>query len=689
MGHASSLNQTLVAMNKTKKGMDLARPISPVLFSIVGLVGCFVVAQADEPAVADRVQAEPVATLALLKDRTGYRHSLSPDGGSVAFVAWTPSGNYLLIRSTSNRDDMVDIPFGAYTATDIQWLSSTRLIYQVDGRLLAINTDGTDNAVLLDYLDPNSKKTQTRKDIRVWSISHLLPDDPEHILVQSRDLKGNPAVVRLNIYTGGQTIVVSEPELDVDAWLVDRTGEVRLAIRFDKDRVEMLSRSKTSRQWTVYDNYSNESKNTLGFTGQTYLTRRLNLEAFDFDNEHIYVATNRNSDKFGIVKYSLDDRSATENVYASESYDVGGPSAEWESLLFLDSEEKLVGVRFAEDKLRTVWLDDRFREYQTKLDETLKDHENTLLQWSTDGAVFLVHSYSDTDPGRFWIYKPGENKLDKFSEINDQLVDAMLSQTQVVKIAARDGYELEGYLNLPTRHDGKPTRLIVYPHGGPWARDYWEFEPWVQFFATRGYAVLRVNFRGSTGYGREHLLAGIKNIDTVMIDDITDGATWAIEQGVADPESLFIFGHSYGGYAALMSTVHYPGLYKAAVSWAAPLSMPDQIKRMRKEDEFLSYEFWKTAVGDPRKERDTLRRLSPHFNIDRLNDPILIFHGKTDAIVSVEQVENFEKALKKAGKTVEVTVINNEGHTFQNNNNTKYVLEKTLRFFESHENALH
>jgi len=656
-----------------------------VLASCIPIVFASLCLFPAETILAQSGDPKPAPTLALLKDPTGFLYSLSPDGGSLAIAEWTPSGNYLLIRNTTNHDDKTDIPFGKYRPTEIQWLSSTRLIYQVEGRLLAVNTDGTDHAVLLDYVDRDKKNIRLRKDVRVWSISHLLPDDPEHILVQSLDVKSDPAVVRVNVYTGEQEIIVSEPRLNVDAWLVDRTGSVRLAIRFDKDRVEILSWNTASKRWVVYDNYANRPENTLGYTGQTYLTSRLSFEAFDYDNDHVYVATNRNSDRFKLVKYNLDDRSAVEDVYASDKYDVGGPNANWDSLLFLDSEKLLVGVRLAEEKVKTVWFDERFRGYQAKLDDAINDHQNLMLQWSTDGSVFLVHSYNDVDPGRLWIYRPDENKLDKISEINDQLGGAVLSNTQVVKIAARDGYELEGYLNLPTDHDGGPTRLIVYPHGGPWSRDHWAFDPWVQFFATRGYAVLRVNFRGSTGYGREHLLAGIKNIDSLMIDDIADGTTWAVNNGFADPEALYIFGHSYGGYAALMSTVRHPGLYKAAVSWAAPLNMPDQIKQLQKENLYLAYEFWKTAVGDPRKEKDSLRKLSPHFNLGRLNDPILIFHGERDAIVSVEQAENFKKALKKAGKTSEVTIINNEGHTFENNSNTKYVLEKALRFFESHE----
>jgi dipeptidyl aminopeptidase/acylaminoacyl peptidase len=397
------------------------------------------------------------------------------------------------------------------------------------------------------------------------------------------------------------------------------------------------------------------------------------------------MSINRDSDRYRLVRYDIERRQVVEDVYINEKYDVGGPDADRASLLFLESERKLIGVLLAEDKLKTVWFDDRFQSYQDMLDKLRPDTVNQILGWSRDGKVLLVSSYSDVDRGRYSIFRPELKRIITFADVNDDLRSAKLSRTKVIHFAARDGYELEGYLNLPVDHSDEPGKLVVLPHGGPWARDHWRFDPWVQFFATRGYAVLRVNFRGSTGYGREHLLAGLKKIDSVMIDDIADGVNWSTKNGHARPDGVYIFGHSYGGYAALMSTVRHPDLYAAAVAWSAPLDLMEQIKAYKETEDYFSYEFWKTAVGDPKREKDILKRISPINNADKMSVPILVFHGETDGIISSKQAQEFEKALRRANNDAEVLIVKDEGHTFSSNSNISYVLERTLRFFDQNQ----
>jgi dipeptidyl aminopeptidase/acylaminoacyl peptidase len=627
---------------------------------------------------------EPAPVLLLLKDPTSILYSLSPDGRSIAIVDRSSAGYFLIVRSTEDGSPQPEVFLGRNKPSGITWLGPERLIYQTEGRLVATNIDGSDHAMLLDYVDDENRYSFNRRHYHFWSIAHLLPDDPEHILVQSRNGRQEVEVIKLNVYTGKQDIVVSEPKLKIDYWLVDRLGEVRLAVRFKKDTAEILAHDKPTGKWLVYDNYSENADNTLGFTGKTFLTNRISLEEFDYDNRHIYMATNRESDRFRLVKYDLESRRIVEEIYASDEYDVGGPTTDAASLLFLDSEKRVIGVSVVEETVKKVWLDDRFKAYQETLDLAYPNTRNLIQQWSSDGKILLVFSHSDVDPGRVWIFRPDESRVLKFTELNKALNEKTLSNTEIIHFPARDGYELEGYLNLPTNHSDNPAALVVMPHGGPWARDDWDFNPWVQYFATRGYAVLRVNYRGSTGYGREHVLAGVKNIDTLMIDDIADGTRWAVTNSLADPESTFIFGHSYGGYAALMSTVRYPNLYKAAVSWSAPLDLPDLLKYYDKEDYYFAYEFWKTAIGHPRTEKQALRRISPHYRIDDLSTPIIAFHGELDRIIPVKQMESFEKALKKKSKSVEVSIIDGEGHTFSNKNNIAYVLDKAQRFFDQH-----
>lgn len=624
--------------------------------------------------------AEPPSIHVLLKKQRESLFAMSPDGSKVSYMQWSPSGYYFVVHNTEDGKQQQDIPFGKERPRSIQWLTSRRVIYSRGGEIFAMDADGTNHMKLLSRYDEDRGKNY-RKNLRAWSIKHLLPDDPEHILAESWDFAGDPAIVRANIYTGEEIELVHEPKLDIYDWAVDRRGKVRLGTRYKKDELQFLTFDESEREWVVYDGYEQDGTNTLGHTGETYLTRRVNIEAFDYDNDHIYMAVNRDSDRFKIVKYNIAEGRVVEDIFVSDRYDVGGSAWDNTRLLFHDAEQKLVGIRLDEEKRKTFWFDERFQGYQDFVDQHRPDHENRLLNWSDDGSVLLVYSSSDVDPGRYTIFRPESNEAFTIAIVNKDIEPETLSRTRIIEFDARDGYRLHGYMNPAIGEITDHAKLIVLPHGGPWARDDWSFDAWVQYFATHGYNVLRINFRGSTGYGREHALSGVKKIDSLMIDDIADGVQWAMTEGYGRPGAVFIFGHSYGGYAALMSSVRYPDLYSAAVSWAAPVDMLAQLKKYKKDDAYFSYEFWKTAIGDPKKEKHTLMRISPINNVANMKVPLLVFHGEMDGIVPEADVERFEKALRKQNNLAEVQIIDNEGHTFSNNNNITYVLEKSLRHF--------
>ncbi len=625
---------------------------------------------------------EPPSIYVLLKKATNSSFGVSPDGSKVVFVQWSPSGYYMVAHNAADGAQIYDIPYGKKPPSSWRWLTNRRIVYSRDAEVFAVDIDGTNHLKLLSTFDEDRGKNY-RKNLRAWSVKHLLPDDPEHILAQSWNIGGDPAIVKVNIYTGEELELVFEPRLDISSWKIDRDGDVRLGVRYQKDELQYLTLNEQTHKWEVYDDYSQDGANTLGHTGETYLTKRISLESFDYDDDHIYMATNRDSDRFKLVKYNVKEKRIVEDVFESEHYDVGG-QVETTFLLFDDTTESIVGIRIEEERAKSVWFDERFKEYQALIDEHRPGYDNQIFDWSDDTKTLLVYSYSDVDPGRYSIFHPETKELFTIAITNEELNSDILSKTQFIDYPARDDHTIHGYLNEAT-DGGSDKKLIILPHGGPFSRDEWYFNAWVQYFATRGFNVLRVNFRGSTGYGREHLVSGIRNIDTLMIDDIADGAHWAIQNNYADHGKVFIFGHSYGGYAALMSTVKYPNLYSAAVSWSAPVDILAQLKYYKKEDAYFSYEYWKTAAGDPRKEKVALKRLSPLYNIDNLSVPLLVFHGELDSTIPEEQAESFKEALERASKDAEVVIIDNEGHTFSNNSNITYVLEKTLRFFATHE----
>lgn len=649
------------------------------LFCLTTIVSAGLVANvsAEEPA-AD----SPPTLDVILKRGTESLFSLSPDGSKVSFMRWTPSGYYFVIHNTENGEWVNELPFGRSRPTRVRWLTNTRIIYERSWSVYLMNVDGTDHKPLLTRFD-SDRSSNYRRAFRNWQVLHLLPDDPEHILAQSWNKDGDPAVVKVNLYTGEEDVLVYDRKLNVEYWSVDRDGDVRIGTRYKKDELQILMRDQDSGKWQVYDDYELEGKNTLGHTGKTYLSKRISIETFDYDNNRIFMADNRDRDRFRIVKYDLPSRSIVEEVLADERYDVGGPEQDT-SMYFDDATQAMVGIRYLQDKSTTVWFDEQLKAFQAEIDSRRPDHINELIDWTDDRKTFVVHSYNDTDPGRYSIVHPGSPYLYTFAISNEKLESKSLAPTDVVAISARDDYPLDAYLTKARSDEDSPKKLVLMPHGGPFARDVWGYDPWAQFFATRGMSVLQVNFRGSTGYGRKHVLDGLQNLDSLMIDDVADAATWAIENEVAAADQVFIFGHSYGGYAALMSGLRYPDLYQAAVSWSAPLDLLKQLNHFKKEEHYFAYEYWKTVAGDPKNEKGTLKRMSPIHNVEDIAVPFLVFHGETDATVPKETAEDFETALEKAGMDNEVVILDDEGHSFRNNDNISYLLEKSLRFFEKH-----
>jgi dipeptidyl aminopeptidase/acylaminoacyl peptidase len=295
----------------------------------------------------------------------------------------------------------------------------------------------------------------------------------------------------------------------------------------------------------------------------------------------------------------------------------------------------------------------------------------------------MIRTYSDRTRGAYYFYDKETKDLTKLAELSPWLNEEHLCDMQSISYTSRDGLTIQGYLTLPLGYEPKELPVVVNPHGGPWARDYWGFNPEVQFLANNGYAVLQMNFRGSTGFGKEFWEASFKQWGRTMQDDITDGVNWLIDQGIADPERIAIYGGSYGGYATLAGLTLTPDLYAAGVDYVGVSNLFTFMNTIPP--------YWKPMldmltemVGHPETDSLMLAEVSPVFHVDKIQAPLFVAQGANDPRVNKAESDQIVEALKARGVDVEYMVKDNEGHGFRNEENRFDFYRAMITFLDKH-----
>jgi dipeptidyl aminopeptidase/acylaminoacyl peptidase len=323
---------------------------------------------------------------------------------------------------------------------------------------------------------------------------------------------------------------------------------------------------------------------------------------------------------------------------------------------------------------RYHWFDAERGALQAKLENTFAGCDVRVTSWSDDESVALIFAAHDREPGVYYVLDKKDGSLVQFRRARD-LDPARLSPRRPFRYTARDGLEIHGYLTLPLSAGSWPKDqppkvakrlpLVIHPHGGPFGvRDYWGYDTDAQFLASRGYAVLQPNYRGSGGYGREFINKGRHQWGRAMQDDLTDAVKWAIDQGIADPERIAIYGASYGGYASLIGAMLTPDLYVCAVNYVGASDLEITFKQRgedawRTDDEFSYQREW---VGPTRAYRD---ETSPLNLVDRIKIPTLHVYGAEDPRVKINHWTRLEPLLKKHRKDYQAIVEGKQGHGFR------------------------
>lgn len=359
--------------------------------------------------------------------------------------------------------------------------------------------------------------------------------------------------------------------------------------------------------------------------------------------------------RFDMAKKAVDP----EPVISVKGYDFAGR-------LIMDK-TRLLGIYHVGDAAGTVWLDPGIKKLQATIDALLPATNNILtVPLRAESPYVLVNAFSDVDPGTSLLFNQQTGQFTVLGKSQPGIEPKQMAQRDLVRYKARDGREIPAWLTLPRDAKGRKAPLVMLVHGGPWVRGgVWNWSAESQFLASRGYAVLEPEFRGSAGYGYDHFAAGWKQWGLAMQNDIADGARWAVDKGLADGGRICIAGASYGGYSALMGLVNDPSLYRCGIAWAA-VSDIDLMYTITWSGVSAEYKEigMPVLIGDPQKDADQLKATSPLQQAARIKQPLLLAHGGADRVVPIDHGVKLRDAVRKTNPNVEWVEYTEEGHGF-------------------------
>ena len=587
-------------------------------------------------------------------EKTAFR--LSPNGEYFSYLAPWESRLNVFVQKVG-ADSAVRIT--SETERDIAgylWKGNNRILFLKDTggdenfQLYGVNADGTEQKGLTVF-----------EKVRTDLIDDLEDVDGEVIVGLN---KRNPQVFdpfRLNV-NSGEMVQLAENPGNIVGWMTDHEGKLRVAFSTDGVNQTILFRETEQDQFrSVLTTNFKESVSPFLFT---------------FDNKMLYASSNLGRDKSALVLFDPAEGKEKEIVFETQEADIEGVD-------YSKKDKKLLSVSWTTDLEKEHFFDAEAESMKKTLQEKLPGYLVNIGSKNKAEDKFMIRTYSDKSRGAYYMYDKTSGELTKLADLSPWLNETDLCDMKPISYQSRDGLTISGYLTLPKGYDPKNLPVVINPHGGPWARDYWGFNSEVQFLANNGYAVLQMNFRGSTGFGREFWEASFKQWGRTMQDDISDGVKWLIDQGIADPKRVAIYGGSYGGYATLAGLTLTPELYAAGVDYVGVSNMFTFMNTIPPYWEPLRDMFYE-MVGNPKADSLMLAEVSPVFLVDKIKAPLFVAQGANDPRVNIDESDQIVAALKSRGIDVEYLVKDNEGHGFHNEENRFEFYRSMLAFLDKH-----
>ncbi|MEO8803187.1 MAG: S9 family peptidase [Rudaea sp.] len=612
-----------------------------------------------------------------------YRQvKISPNGDYLAASAIVGDQTVLSLIHLSDMKGVNVVPRGHDDLAGFDWLAPDRVMYSVgerfgglgaplaSGDLYAVNADGTDAKILFGYRAGDGQASHIAhagSELAFGSLIATLRDDPKHALISSQAFGSAIGVFseayRIDLSTGVKVRVAIAPMRNA-AFLADHKGAVRFAYGEANDQMQKVYyRANDDAEWKkIFDE---------GTGGKRYAPL-----IFNRDNSAVYFQCPGDKHAGGICRWDV----ATERM----SLVWGGNGSDPTGLMLTFGDQDAFAITSEPGRSAITLLDKSAPEVKLlmALMQQFPGEDVNFASSTRDGSKAVILVSSDTDPGAFYLYDAKLKKASFLLARRPWIKPAQMASMQPVEFAARDGLKLHGYVTRPLgQEDAKHLPLVVFVHGGPYGvRDDWNFDPYVPALASRGYAVLQVNYRGSGGYGAAFEKAGYRQWGGKMQDDVTDATRWTIAQGIADPKRICIFGGSYGGYAALQGAVKEPDLYRCAIGYVGVYDLRLMTSRGDIPHSLFGANYLKRVLGE---NADDLWNRSPIAHLDQLKARVMLIVGGADKRVPPAQGENLHAALEKRHIQHEWLYQRTEGHGFYDPAHLTDLLQKVVVFLDS------
>ncbi|MBE9917234.1 S9 family peptidase [Paenibacillus donghaensis] len=583
-----------------------------------------------------------------------FGYELSPDGKYLSYAGTWENRSNVFVEKIGEKSEPIRV-------TSSKDRDIAGFFWKGDNILYRKDKGGDENFHVYSSTFNGNKEVDLTpyNKVSVQLVSSLSGVKDEILISMNKDDATIFDVYKLNVKTGETKLIAKNPG-NIMAWVADRQGKIRLASESDGVVSTLLYRDTEEEAFKPLVTLNNgDAMNPLGFSA---------------DGKSIYAVSNNGRDKMALVKLNL--KGEEEVLYQHPEVDIT-------EAYYDKNQDKMLAAVYVTDKAHLEFFDDKFEEMYRNLQQKLgiSESEIGLNDYNEDMTKLIVSVSNDKTYGMYYFYDSVSGELTSLGNVSPWLKPDQMADMYPISYKSRDGLTIHGYLTLPKNKKPQNLPMIVNPHGGPWTRDMWGFNPEAQLLANRGYAVLQVNFRASMGYGKSFRDAGNKQWGLKIQDDITDGVKWAIQQGIADPKRVGIYGQSFGGYSTLTGITKTPELYAAAVDYVGVSNMFTFLGSIPP--------YWETMrnllnerVGDVEKDKEMLKQVSPMFHVDKIVTPLFVAQGANDPRVNKAESDQLVEALKKRGVQVEYMVKDDEGHGFTNEENLNDFFNTMIKFLD-------